>query len=84
MIRWIKEIKLIKIEMKNHANFGENSLIESINRDLFNWELNDIIEVTYAYANLDNWKSVNKTLFWELIWNSPAKELNKDEQKNFW
>lgn len=70
--------------MKNSLIPWNNNLIESINIDLFNWELTEIIEVTYAYAKLDNWKSVNKTLFWDLIWNSPDKDLSKDEEKKFW
>ena len=52
-----KDINLIdkKIDSKE--------FIENIDKDIFNWELSDIIELTYAYTNLWNWKFLNRTLF---------------------
>jgi len=51
----MEKIKNKKIDLKK--------FIENINKDIFNWELSDIIELTYAYTDLWNWKFLNRTLF---------------------
>lgn len=45
-----------------------NSLINEANKFIFNGELTDIIEVTYAYKKLDNNTYFNATLFSNLVW----------------
>lgn len=54
-----------------------------MNKNLFNKELADIIEVTYAYADLWDGKFINKTLLWTFL----GKEYSwkdKEEEKAFW
>jgi len=57
--RWLKEC------------FVENQFVEEINKEIFNWELTDIIEVTYTYKNLWNWKLLNEAIFYRLTWEKP-------------
>jgi|GEM_PF-3202251 len=40
------------MEIKNSQNSDFDRLLEDLNRDIFNKELSDIIEVTYAYTDL--------------------------------
>jgi len=71
------------MESKNYSNSDFDILLEKMNKDLFNKELSDIVEVTYAYSDLWNWNFFNKTLFWTLLWiDFYWKE--KNEEKNFW
>lgn len=74
-----------KINTQNISDF--DILLEEMNRDLFNKELSDIVEVTYAYADLWNWVFLNKTLFWtflsqdfvwvddKVVWENVAKNM---------
>lgn len=45
-----------------------NSLIAEANKFIFNGELTDIIEVTYAYKKLDDNTFLNTTLFSNFLW----------------
>lgn len=78
------------METNNSKNSDFDRLLKDLNRDIFNKELSDIIEVTYAYADLWNGKFLNKTLFWTLLWReyiedkTQTKELNKQAEKDFW
>jgi hypothetical protein len=40
------------METNNSKNSDFDRLLKDLNRDIFNKELSDIIEVTYAYADL--------------------------------
>ncbi len=78
------------MEIKNSQNSDFDRLLEDLNRDIFNKELSDIIEVTYAYTDLWNGEFLNKTLFWTLLWReyiedkTQTKEQNKQAEKDFW
>lgn len=78
------------MEIKNSQNSDFDRLLEDLNRDIFNKELSDIIEVTYAYTDLWNGGFLNKTLFWTLFSSeyiqdtSQTKEQNKQAEKAFW
>ncbi len=57
------------MEQLNTQNQSEfDRLLEEMNKNLFNKEISDIVEVTYAYADLWNWVFFNKTLFWKFLW----------------
>lgn len=71
------------MEMKNSLNSDFDRLLEEMNRDLFNKELSDIVEVTYAYTDLWNWVFLNKTLFWTFLWKE-YEWKDKNEEKKFW
>lgn len=71
------------MEAKNSLNSDFDILLEEMNRDLFNKELSDIVEVTYAYADLWNWVFLNKTLFWTFLW-KVYDGKDKQEEKRFW
>jgi len=43
-----------------------NLLIEDINKNIFNWELTEIFEVTYSYKNI-KWLKFNTTLFKDFL-----------------
>lgn len=58
--------------------FDESKFVEEINKEIFNWELTDIIEVTYTYKDLWEWKLLNETIFWKFAWeewNLNAQEI---------
>ena len=44
-----------------------NSLINDINKLVYNGELTEIIEVTYSYNKLSDWTNFNKTLFQDFL-----------------
>lgn len=71
------------MEMKNSLNSDFDRLLEEMNRDLFNKELSDIVEVTYVYTDLWNWVFLNKTLFWTFLWKE-YEWKDKNEEKKFW
>lgn len=58
-------------------------LLKEVNEYLFNAELADIIEVTYAYADLWDGRVINKTLFWTFLWKT-YQWKDKNEEKMFW
>lgn len=58
----------MSLESVDNWIFDENNFIEKVNKSIFDWSLSNIIEVTYAYEDLWNWKHLNKTLFEVLIW----------------
>lgn len=45
-----------------------NEVLDWLNESIFNGEMDDIIELTYAYTNLWDWKFLNRTLFEDFIW----------------
>lgn len=71
------------MEIKNSLHTDFEVLLEEMNKDIFNQELADIVEVTYAYADLWNWVFLNKTLFWTFLWNV-YEGKDKQEEKRFW
>lgn len=71
------------METNNSKNSDFDRLLEDLNRDIFNKELSDIIEVTYAYADLWEGKFLNKTLFWTFLW-KVYEWGDKNEEKKFW
>lgn len=72
------------MESNNFKNTSElDRLLSEMNREFFNEELADIVEVTYAYSDIWGGKVVNKTLFWKFL--SKQYEWNDaNEQKQFW
>lgn len=59
----------MSLEKLNHNPISKlNLLIEDLNKLIFNWELTDIIEVTYAYKNFTENVYFNKTLFLDFLW----------------
>ena len=71
------------MEIKNSQNSDFDTLLEDLNRDIFNKELTDIVEVTYAYTDLWNGKFLNKTLFWTFLSNI-YEWTDKKEEEAFW
>lgn len=72
------------MEAQNSQNTNEfDKLLEKVNQHLFNQELADITEVTYAYADIWDGKVINKTLFWTFLWKAYKWE-EKEEEKVFW
>ena len=69
------------INTSNTSDF--ETILEEMNKNLFNNELADIFEVTYAYADLWDWRFLNKTLFWTFLANEYDWK-NKNEEKEFW
>lgn len=58
-------------------------ILKAVNEHLFNAELVDIIEVTYAYTDLWDGRVINKTLFWTFLWKT-YQWKDKNEEKMFW
>ncbi len=50
-------------------------LILEIQEKIFDWELSDILELTYAYTDLWNWLFLNRTLFEDFIWENHNNNL---------
>lgn len=71
------------MEIKNSPSVDFDTLLEEMNKDIFNQEMADIVEVTYAYADLWNWVFLNKTLFWTFLWKTYGGK-DKQEEKRFW
>lgn len=78
----------------NHINTPHvsdfESLIQEMNETLFTSEMEDLVELTYSYATLDDGKMVNKTLFWKFLWSEyqsvswETQEEKKSHEKIFW
>lgn len=60
-------MSLENISNKN-TGLDEIGFIDKVNKLLFDWELDDIIEVTYDYKDLWSWIFLNNTLFQKFIW----------------
>lgn len=72
------------MELKNAQNSNDfENLLEEMNRNIFNKEIADIVEVTYAYATLWDGRVVNKTLFWTFL-GQEYKQNEKETEKDFW
>jgi len=70
--------------MNSNDNIPENTeslenIIDELNETIYNGELTEIIEVTYAYKKMPDWKYWNNTLFSEFWWLYKCNEL-----KSWW
>jgi len=45
-----------------------DNIIDIANNYIFHWKLEKIIEVTYSYREIEDWKYLNETLFEEYLW----------------
>lgn len=57
-----------KIIENSHYNNYISALEKKINNEVLTPDVADIIEVTYAYKELENWSNFNITLFCKLLW----------------
>ena len=55
-------------DFENSKKLSSQEFIKEINENIFNWELADIVELTYAYTDLWDWKVLNRTFFEDLTW----------------
>lgn len=66
----------------NASNEDEfDTLLKDINISIFNGELTDIIEVTYAYKKVSGQQNINKTLFFDFLWKESSQDLYPSDIK---
>lgn len=56
---------------------SEKNIIDKVTENIFNWELVDIVEVTYGYEKLWEWKYLNTTLFKNFAWINDFEDYEK-------